>query len=473
MMKKFAYPKLMQYFREISDIPRPSYHEDAIAEYLVSFAKARGFSYARDEWNNVLISAPATRGLEDRATVLLQGHTDMVCEKNEGVTHDFLTDPIEFYEENGWLYARGTTLGADNGVAVAAMLAILDGEAHPPIECLFTASEEVGLDGAKNFDYARISARTMINMDGADDAEIIVGCAGGARSDLFLRGEKTPCKDTCYRLSIRGLAGGHSGEDIHRGRANANCLLGRLLSEILVTQEIRVASVSGGNKDNAIPREASAVLWVEDFERAKRAVDAVWKTILGELSEEDSFAELCFAPCERVDGLFDALMTERLVTLLSAPNGVLAMEPDLPGLVQFSRNLGVIRSEAHGIKVTFSSRSAKEKQIDASLSELDAYALRTEAEITHHSRYPGWEVAEYSELREKYARVFERLFEQQLRIASIHAGLECGLIKQAVDAMDMISCGPVIENLHSPDERLNLRSFERFFRLITEVLKTV
>ena len=472
-MENFAYPKLMQYFREISAIPRPSYHEDAIADFLVSFAKARGFSYVRDEWNNVLISAPATQGLEDREPLLLQGHTDMVCEKNEGVAHDFLTDPIDFYEENGWICAHGTTLGADNGVAVAAMLAILEGEAHPPLECLFTASEEVGLDGAKNFDYTRISARTMINMDGADDGEIIVGCAGGARSDLFLHGEKIPCEETCYRLSIRGLAGGHSGEDIHRGRANANCLLGRLLSEILTEQEICLASVEGGNKDNAIPREASAVLWVRDFESAKQAAGSVWQTILCELCDEDSSAELCFEACDTLDTVFEPSMTERLATLLAVPNGVFAMEEKYPDLVQFSRNLGVVRTEKQGIKVSFSSRSARDQQIDASFSELDGYALHTKAEITHHSRYPGWEVAEHSELREKYAEVFRSLFGRKLRIASIHAGLECGLIKQAIPTMDMISCGPRIENLHSPDERLDLRSFERFFLLITEVLKTI
>ncbi len=470
-MENFSYLKLMKYFEEISAIPRPSYHEEGIAEALVSFAKQRGFSYVRDEWNNILISAPATEGLEDCAPVLLQGHTDMVCEKNEGVEHDFLKDPIELYEENGWLCARGTTLGADNGVAVAAMLAILDGEAHPPLECLFTASEEVGLDGAKNFDYTRISARKMINMDGADDGEIIVGCAGGIRSDLFLRGERRAWNHHGYRLSIRGLVGGHSGEDIHRGRANANCLLGRLLSEILGEQEIRLVNVVGGNKDNAIPREASAVLWVESFERAQRAVDRVWQRILCELSKEDENAELCFVPCEGRENAFDASMTERLVSLLSLPNGVLSMEENYPDLVQFSRNLGVIRTEEQGIKVTFSSRSAKEEQIDASCSELDACALRTQAEITHHSRYPGWAVAEHSALREKYAEVFRRVFGRELRIASIHAGLECGLIKQAIPEMDMLSCGPIIEHLHSPDERLNLRSFERFFLLMTEVLK--
>ena len=472
-MQEFAYPKLMQYFEEISKIPRSSYHEDAMADYLVSFAKERGFSVMRDVWKNVLISVPATKGWEECEPVLLQGHTDMVCEKNEGIAHDFLTDPIAFYEKDGWLCAQGTTLGADNGVAVAVMLAILDGEEHPPLECLFTASEEVGLDGAKNFDYTKISARRMINLDGADDREIIVGCAGGARSDLLLCGEKTPSETACYRLSIRGLAGGHSGEDIHRGRANANCLLGRVLAELLLTQNVRLASVEGGNKDNAIPREATAVFSVENAEQAEQTAHTVWQKLSSEFSEEDADAELSFVACDSEALFFDASMTERLVVLLLAPNGVLAMEPSLPDLVQFSRNLGVIRTENEGIKATYSSRSAKEEQIDASLSELDTYAMCTDAEITHHSRYPGWEVSEQSALRERYAEVFAKLFGRALRVTSIHAGLECGLIKQALPEMDMLSCGPIIENLHSPDERLNLRSLERFFKMITELLKTL
>lgn len=472
-MRKFAYPRLMQYFKEVSAIPRPSYHEGAIAEYLCAFAQTRGFAYLRDEWNNVLINAPATKGLEDRAPILLQGHTDMVCEKNEGVVHDFLKDGIELYEQDGWLSAKGTTLGADNGVAVAAMLAILDAEAHPPLECLFTASEEVGLDGAKNFDYTRISARRMINLDGADDGEIIVGCAGGVRSDFCLHGETRPLEGACYRLSIGGLAGGHSGEDIHRGRANANVLLGRVLAALLDSQELCLASVVGGNKDNAIPREASAVLTLKEFESANKAVDAVWQTIRTELSSEDASAELRFSPCEIVETVFAPSMTERLVHLLSLPNGVLAREEAYPDLVRFSRNLGVIRTEGEKILVTFSSRSANDEEIDTSLSELSASATRIDAEISHHSRYPGWAVAESSELCNSYAEVFEKLFERKVRITSIHAGLECGLIKKALPTMDLLSSGPRIENLHSPDERLELCSFERFFQMLTELLKTI
>ncbi len=471
MIKEFAYPKLLRYFEEISAIPRASGEEEKIAEYLVAFAKEKGFSYVRDAWNNVLISAPATEGREGIAPVLLQGHTDMVCEKNAGIEHDFSKDPLALYEEDGWIHARGTTLGADNGVAVAMMLAILDGEEHPPIECLFTTSEEVGLDGAIAFDYRNVSARRMINMDGADDTGIIVGSSGGARTDLTLRGKKTS-ELPCARLSIRGLMGGHSGEDIHRGRANANCLLGRLLAAVADEQKLLVASIDGGSKDNAIPRESEAVLFVADLDRAKATINAVWQEIRAELCADDEKAEVSLMPCETDDTCFDAETSKKLVHLLSTvPNGVFAWEPLLPDLVQFSRNLGVVCTEGERVRVTFASRSAKDSQVDASLAELEEYAARLGGEVRHHGRYPGWEVAEYSELQTTYASVFRRLFARELRIESIHAGLECGVIKQAIPRMDLLSCGPVIENLHSPDERLNVASFERFFLLITEVLK--
>ena len=471
-MEGFAYPKLMQYFEEISAIPRPSGEEGKIADYLVAFAQKKGFFFVRDEWNNVLMTAPATQGLEDRPAVLLQGHTDMVCEKNADVEHDFLRDPLHLYEENGWIRARGTTLGADNGVAVAVMLAILDGEEHPRLECLFTTSEEIGLDGAIAFDYGRISARRMINMDGADDTGIIVGSAGGARTDLTVRGAKTKTDRVCVKLSLRGLVGGHSGEDIHRGRANANCLLGQLLQAMGATQRILLASIDGGSKDNAIPREATAIVSVADVDVAKATVEEAWRKLRKKLCAEDAGAEIALTCAEASYPCFDGRMTDQMIDLIaSVPNGVFAYEPTLPGLVQFSRNLGVITTDGECVTLTFSSRSAKESQVEASLSELERYAAQLVGEIRHHGRYPGWEVAEHSELQRQYAEVFARLYGKELRIESIHAGLECGVIKQAIPEMDLLSCGPVIENLHSPEERLNKASFERFFGLILQVLK--
>ena len=263
LCKDFAYRGLVNYFEEISAIPRPSFHEERIADYLCALAEERGLEYYRDEIHNVFIKLPASEGREGEDAVLLQGHTDMVCEKNSDVEHDFLNEGIKLLEKDGWLRADGTTLGADNGVAVAAMLYILDGAegnlpSHPPIECLFTVSEEVGLEGANGFDYSRVSATRMINMDSADESEIIAGCAGGVRSIMSIRPTLDPAPENARALCVfvSGLAGGHSGEDINRGRANANKLLGRILLSASKQADFRLVRIEGGSKDNAIPREA-------------------------------------------------------------------------------------------------------------------------------------------------------------------------------------------------------------------------
>ena len=288
--KNFAYPELLRYFEEISAIPRPSYHEQAIADYLVAFAKARGLECYRDEFNNVLINMEATEGKEGVTPLLLQGHTDMVCEKNTGVEHDFLKDPLRLYEKDGWIRAEGTTLGADNGVAVAAMLAVLDGacDSHGPIQCLFTASEEVGLDGASGFDYSRIYAKKMLNMDSADESLIIAGCAGGLRSTITLPISREPFSGEVMEIRIGGLAGGHSGEDIHRGRANANKLMGRVLDRLFSElPDARLISVRGGTKENAIPREAFALISCNNAEGVTALCEELRKVISAEICGDD------------------------------------------------------------------------------------------------------------------------------------------------------------------------------------------
>lgn len=470
--KDFAYPKLMGFFEELSAIPRASYHEEKIADYLVAFAQARGLSYYRDSIENVLIDLPATAGREGEAAILLQGHVDMVCEKNEGVVHDFEKDPLDLYVENGWLRARGTTLGADNGVAVAVMLALLDGaaESHPALQCLFTVSEEVGLDGAKAFDYTRVSARKMINMDSADESCIIVGCAGGLRSLLTLPIVMKKTYAPAYTLKISGLAGGHSGEDIHRGRANANKLMGRLLAALSdVSADLRLVSVSGGSKDNAIPREAVAtVVSVDPFLLAHTR--EVAEQIAAELAKDDAAFSLQIAGAEATRAM-DALSTKRVIfALATVPNGVFAVNQELSGLVEFSRNLGVVETTETGVELTFSSRSARDAQIDWSAKEIDLYAAQLGGTTKHYNRYPGWNFADASAVRDQYVAAYRKLYGKEPRLEVIHAGLECGFIKQAVPDMDIISCGPIVLDLHSPDEALELSSFERFFALILEVL---
>ena len=479
VIKNFAYEGLMRFFEEISAIPRASYKEEKIAEYLCNFAKERGLEYYHDANNNVLINAPATAGMENSPAILLQGHTDMVCEKNEGVEHDFDNDGLKLYEEDGWIKAEGTTLGADNGVAVAIMLYVLDGglERHGAIQCLFTASEEVGLDGARSFDYSRVYARKMINMDSADEKLIIVGCAGGMRSnvsfDVISEEIDAPA---LVKLSVKGLMGGHSGEDIDKGRANANKLMARLLGKVLADAQIgaRVVSIYGGSKDNAIPRECEAIVAVSDLDRLGDVLSIEGPKLACGLSDFDKNLCVGIKVIGRDTKVVcpDKATAEKFVDFITCvPNGVFEMNYNVQGIVEWSRNLGVVTFDANKAECVFASRSSFESRIDASGEQLDAFARLIGAKVRHYNRYPGWNFAEVSPLRDAWAASCEKILGEKPEILAIHAGLECGFIKQAVPDMDIISAGPIIFDLHSPDERLDKKSFERFFTVVKDVLE--
>ncbi|MBE6546897.1 MAG: aminoacyl-histidine dipeptidase [Ruminococcaceae bacterium] len=472
----FAYPCLMRYFEEISAIPRGSYHEEQISDYLERFAKERGLSYERDAQGTVLIRKAATPQKEGCAPILLQGHTDMVCEKNEGVAHDFSRDPLQLYVQDGWLRAKGTTLGADDGVAVAAMLAILDGaaEEHPPLECLFTVSEEVGLDGVKAFDLSHIHARRMINMDSADENGIIVGCAGGLRSSMVIPVERETCDLPQFLVKLTGLAGGHSGEDINRGRENSCKVMGRILWALQKADPaLHLVSLKGGSKDNAIPREAEAVIAAADENALRLALTAVTQEIIEELGKDDRAFSACLSSADSKLPVMTQADTAKLLFLLSTvANGVFAVNHELNGLVEFSRNLGIVESGEQEVKLVFSSRSARDSQIDRSAAELDAYAEQLGGTVRHYNRYPGWVYAEQSPLREAYIAAYRSVYGRKPKQEVIHAGLECGIVKEAIPDMDILSCGPVVLNLHSPDEALELSSFERFFTVILNFLQS-
>ena len=482
LCKDFAYRGLIEQFEKISAIPRPSFHEEKIADYLCSFAKERGLEYYRDEINNVFIKLPASEGREGEDAVLLQGHTDMVCEKNSGVEHDFFSEGIKLCEKDGWLRAEGTTLGADNGVAVAAMLYILDGAegnlpSHPPIECLFTVSEEVGLEGATGFDYSRVSATRMINMDSADESEIIAGCAGGVRSTLGFTPAyiDAPTGAKTLSIAVSGLAGGHSGEDINKGRANANKLLGRILLETSRDVEFALVSVNGGSKDNAIPREAFAKVCTADPERFCASVEKMADIIRAELSHDDDAFSVKVAECESAEKVMDADAQKKILFLLATvQNGIFEMNHNIAGLVEFSRNLGVIETKENGeVEFTFLARSPQASHTDYSLAQLKAYAEMLGMEHTIVNSYPGWKYAERSPLREKYAECYEELFGKEPRVLTIHAGLECGIISEKLPGLDIISCGPIVLDLHSPDEALNVASLERFFTVVKNVIREI
>ncbi len=465
----FKYKGLMEYFNRISAIPRGSFNEQGIADYLCGFAEARGLYCYRDEHNNVFISKPATPDRAGEDALLLQGHTDMFCEKNEGVDHDFECDGLELYEEEGWLRARGSTLGADNGVAVAVMLYLLDGAegalcSYPTLECLFTSAEEVGLVGAKSFDYSLVTARRMINMDSADESLIIAGCAGGSRKSLVLDAQWQKTRGEAVKIGVKGLFGGHSGEDIALGRANANKLLGRVL---LSLGKLNISYICGGSKDNAIPREASALLLVPSAEEAIRAVAALEVEIGEELCACDSGFALTAERCDAPERMLGDEQSRKTVFLLSTvANGVLEHNRSIPELVEYSRNLGVVRTSDSQLEFVFSARSALPSRLSASAAELAAYGELLGMRLCDGESYPGWSYAESSEIREAYARAYRAVCGDDIKVTLIHAGLECGIIKERLPHMDMISCGPLVLNLHSPDEALRLDSFERFFEII-------
>lgn len=467
---------LFRYFEEISAIPRPSHHEEKIADYLVDFARARGLFVLRDEHNNVLIKAPASAGMEDRAPLLLQGHTDMVCEKNGDVEHDFLADPIRLWVDGNLLRACGTTLGADNGIAVAMMLALLDGAApkHPAYECLFTTAEETGLCGALGFDYSNITARRMLNLDSEDLGVVTAGCSGGLRSDLTMPYTAEPLSGEVLSVSMTGLAGGHSGANIDSGRANANRLMGRLLAAVLPVTDARLVALEGGSKDNAIPRECRMLLAVPDGDAAADRLTETATLIARELGADDRGFRLTVETVDEGVEMLSRRDTQNACAILTCPsNGVIEMSRDIAGLVEYSRNLGVVYTEEGALHFVFSTRSGFESRLDASINEFDALAAVTGCSTRHYSRYPGWEYAQESAIRDAYLDAYRRVTGENATVNVIHAGLECGIIYSKLPDMDMISIGPSMHDIHSPAEALDLDSTEAFWKTVVALIESL
>ena len=470
-----TFTKAMEHFAAISAIPRASGNEEAIACHIENFARERGLFCIRDTWNNVFVRRPAAPGYENAVPVVLQGHTDMVCEANSGTVHNFAKDPIRLVFDGDILHADGTTLGADNGVAVAVMLALLEEEnlSSPALECIFTTSEETGLDGMRNFDASMVTGRRMINMDSAGEGEATVACAGGVRTDLIRNITREPVPEgmTVLSLSVHGLFGGHSGEDIHRGRTPAIQAMGRILQEAASVCELRLVSISGGTKDNAIPRECTAVIAVSDKEAAEKAIRKTESVLRAGLVEEDSGFTL-----DMTDAVSEVCLTAAdtcaIISLLRVlPLGVRQMSRDIPDLVETSSNLGVIRTGEEQVKLTLSSRSSVESQLDNMEGILASCAALAGASCTHRNRYPGWAFRTGSRMQECYKDCWKVLYGTEAKIMGIHAGLECGLFMEKIPDMDIISIGPDIRDLHSPDESMSVSSFERMAALVVRMLE--
>lgn len=467
------------FFQEICQIPRPSKKEEKIRAYLIEFARKRNLPYKEDHAGNILISKPATAGYENRATVVLQSHVDMVCEKNNDTVHDFEKDPIQTYVDGEWLKAKGTTLGADNGIGVAAELALLDAQdlVHGPIECLFTVDEETGLTGAFELEKGFMTGTILINLDSEDDGEIFIGCAGGAKTEAvypFIT-EAAPANFHFAKITVKGLTGGHSGDDINKNRANANKLLNRILLTAAQKFDLRLANIDGGNLHNAIPREACAVVGVPAesvaaMQSLVREMEVAFKQefYLTEPTLTVATEEATPAPVMEKES-----MIRFLLSINTAHNGVLEMSQDMPGLVETSSNLASIKVKEDNIVVVSSQRSSTHSaRIQMSQMLRSAFQLGGATAETSEG-YPGWKPNPHSDIVRVAADSYERLFGVKPLIKAIHAGLECGLFLEKYPYLDMVSIGPTLRGVHSPDERMLIPTVDKFWKHLLDILQNI
>jgi dipeptidase D len=473
---------LWEFFDRITQIPRPSKKEGKIVSYLLDFAKQHGLEVKKDKADNILISKPASPGKENLKTVILQSHVDMVCEKNANVNFNFETDPIQTYIDNGWVKARGTTLGGDDGIGVAAALAILASKdiEHGPLECLFTTDEETGLTGAYALSKDFLSGGDiLINLDSEEWGEFCIGCAGGKNtSGIFHYTKTTPPDDYFwFEVQVSGLNGGHSGSDINVGLGNANKILTRYLWPLLQECPLLLANIEGGNLHNAVAREAKATAGVPvDF---KEKV-SVWLNVLqadlsAELAKVDKNVALSVNSVEKPAYCIDAETGSKLLNALYAlPHGVMGMSHEIAGLVETSTNLASVKpAENETIKVTTSQRSSTESLKTDIANQVKAVFLQAGAEVSATDGYPGWKPNSGSAILKISKELFEKLFTEEPKVIAIHAGLECGLFFEKNPKLDMISCGPTILGAHSPDERLEIATVEKWWKFLIELLKAV
>ena len=470
---------IWQCFDEITKVPRPSCHEEQIREYLMRFADKHGIAVKTDAVGNVVMSKKGSAGHENAPTVVLQAHMDMVAEKNSGVDHDFMKDPIQTYIDGDWVKAKGTTLGADNGIGIAAALAVMadDSLEHGPVEALFTVNEEMGLEGAQKLGEGMISGKILLNLDSEDDGEIFVGCSGGVDTTAVFTYNRSfsPENFKYFKVKVSGLLGGHSGGDIHLGRANANKIIARFIWECSKKWDIEVSSFNGGNLRNAIPREAEAVFGIhsEHSSQVDKFLTEYVASIRNEYKGIEPSMDLAIESVDAPDYCIDSKTSLSLVrALYSAPHGVISMSHDIEGLVETSTNLAAVKMEGDNkIKVTTSQRSSVESRKVDIAGQVEAHFQLAGAEVTHSDGYPGWAPNMDSAIMKIAAESYEELFGQKAAIKAIHAGLECGLFLQNHPDLDMVSFGPTMTGVHSPDERLLIPTVEKFWKHLALVLK--
>lgn len=465
---------VFRFFEQMCAIPHGSYNTKAVSDWCVAFAKERGLEHYQDEMNNVILIKEASAGYEEAQPVILQGHLDMVCEKAPGCEKNMAREGLDLAVEGDYIYAEGTTLGGDDGIAVAMALAALEDESlpHPRLEVILTTEEEVGMDGAMALEVSPIRGRKLLNLDSEAEGVFTVSCAGGSMAACALPVARAPFGGDILRVRVAGLTGGHSGAEIHKGRANANMLLGRLLRAMAAETELRLVSADGGLKDNAIPVAAEAVVAAADGRKAKAASERMAACFQTEYRRSDPMLTVTAEEAAAAWLPMDASSTERTVCLLAcAPNGVQTMSQDIHGLVQTSLNLGILKTEENAVTASFCIRSSVDSEKEMLKDRLACLLAQLGGRVSFSGEYPGWAYRPDSPLRELMTEVYREQYGREPKVEAIHAGLECGLLAGKLPGLDCVSIGPDLLEIHTPREKMSISSVQRVWAFVREVLK--
>jgi len=478
-MRDLVPAEVWAYFEEILLIPRLSKHEEKIINYLESFAKKFNLEFNKDKTGNLIIRKPATPGFENRQTIVLQSHMDMVGEKLLEVEHDFSKDPIKAVEKNGWIYASGTTLGADDGIGVAASMALLASDTieHGPLECLFTVDEETGMTGAFGIEKGFMKGRILLNLDSEDEGELFIGCAGGIDTvgTLNIKSKLVKEGDTARKIVVEGLQGGHSGDEIHKGFGNSIKMLNLVLWTLERNHGIKISAFTGGKLRNAIPREAEAVIVfpVDQSGDVQGTFDKLVSEIVAEYKAIEPSLRIHMSETALPDTTYRKKFQKRLLNMLYAfPHGVIRWSKEIEGLVETSTNLAVMRNkEAGKLEIVTSQRSSSEFGKRSIANRIESLFLLANADVAHSDGYPGWNPNTNSEILKISRKLYNDLFDEEPKVKAIHAGLECGLFLEKYPDLDMISFGPTIKGAHTPEERLEIASVTKFWDFLLALLK--
>ncbi len=473
-LSNIDFDRIFYYFDKICSIPHGSGNMDKISEFCIEFARANNLKVIRDDANNVIIYKNASKGCENKSPIILQGHLDMVCQANEDTKIDFDTDSIKTYISGDYIKANGTTLGADNGIAVAMILAILESDSysHPPIEAVFTTDEEIGMIGASKLDFKALSGKRMINIDAEDPKTLTVSCAGGSDFLMYLPIHKKTATGKKATLSVRGLKGGHSGIEINKGRLNANILMGRILNEVSKDISFDIISINGGDKANAIPRTSSAEILIYNEEEFNKKLENCIDEICNEISEREK--EFSYNLIYETSGEYEIISSEHknklIYTLLCVPNGVVDMSVQIENLVETSLNLGILKTFKEKVMFHFALRSNKESSLYFLEERMKTFAKNSDFEYETFGHYPPWEYKDDSKLQNIYKNEYKAMFNENPEVVAIHAGLECGLFASNIDDFDCIAIGPEILDAHTTSERLKISSAKEIFCILLNVL---